>query len=548
MASSQPMRVTTSTGPQDWASLAGLGVEVVGVPVLVEAGELTLPAGMPTELPAQARPSSGAPRPAAGDAMAAVVDLQLDERWAHRRRFRASVGETVERPTSAGPAIVYLGFGPVEAVATDAVRRAAAALVRAANPGSAAVLLLPADLAERAGAAAHGLRPSEEPIERTAEAVAEGASLAAYRFLVHKSHLEGEVLDTGGGHLVLAVPGADGAALAGGAQRGTRTAEAVWLARDLVNEPPSLLNPSRFAEVAAEVLTDRPGTTLEAWDEDRITAERLGGLLGVARGSSEAPVLLRATYDPPAPARAGGTVPHVVLVGKGITFDSGGLSLKTAGGMTTMKTDMSGAAAVLGALSACADLGVQVRVTGIMPLTENMPGGRAQKPGDVLTVRNGATIEVLNTDAEGRLVLADGLVLAAEARPDAIIDLATLTGACVVALGTKVAGVFSNDEVLAARVAEASKAAGEQTWPLPLVADYQDHIESDVADMKNVGKDGQAGAIAAALLLSRFVGDVPWAHLDIAGPARSDEDAGLVSKGGTGFGVRTLLQLLRHWS
>ncbi len=212
-------------------------------------------------------------------------------------------------------------------------------------------------------------------------------------------------------------------------------ADAVCLARDLVNEPPSSLTPTRLAALAEEHARGRPGVTLEVWDEQRITDERLGGLLGVARGSAEPPRLLKAAYEPADPVTVEGRVPHVVLVGKGITFDSGGLSLKTADGMITMKTDMSGAAAVLAAVSACAELGVRVRVTAIAPTTENMPGGRATKPGDVLTIRNGNTIEVLNTDAEGRLVLADGLSLASELQPDAIIDLATLTGACVVALG-----------------------------------------------------------------------------------------------------------------
>ena len=237
-------------------------------------------------------------------------------------------------------------------------------------------------------------------------------------------------------------------------------------------------------------------------------------------------------------------VPHVVLVGKGITFDSGGLSLKSGEGMMTMKTDMGGAAAVLATLSACGELGVRVQVTAIAPITENMPGGRAIKPGDVLTIRNGLTIEVLNTDAEGRLVLADALSLASELEPDAIIDLATLTGACVVALGNSVAGLFGSDEGLITDVREASARAGEATWPLPLYADYRSQIDSDVADMKNIGKPGQAGAITAALLLERFVDGTAWVHLDVAGPARTDEDKGVLTKGATGFGVRTLLELL----
>jgi leucyl aminopeptidase len=307
------------------------------------------------------------------------------------------------------------------------------------------------------------------------------------------------------------------------------------------------MNPSILAD-AAQAHVGGPSVTVEVWDEQRIADERLGGLLGVARGSAEPPRLLRAVYEPTDPVHVDGRVPHVVLVGKGITFDSGGLSLKSAEGMVTMKTDMSAAAAVLATASACADMGVRVKVTAIAPVTENMPGGRAIKPGDVLTVRNGRTIEVLNTDAEGRLVLADALSLASELEPDAVVDLATLTGACIVALGSSVAGVFGSDQALVDKVRAAAERGGEATWPLPLVEDYRSHIDSDVADMKNVGKGGQAGAIAAALLLARFVEGTPWVHMDIAGPARSDEDAGVLAKGGTGFGVRTLLELLAEYA
>ena len=264
----------------------------------------------------------------------------------------------------------------------------------------------------------------------------------------------------------------------------------------------------------------------------------------MSRGSTQPPRLVRVDYEPADPVEIDGRVPHLALVGKGITFDSGGLSLKTATGMESMKTDMGGAAAVLGAVDAAAALGVRIRLTAIAPLTENMPGGSAIKPGDVLTTRNGKTIEVLNTDAEGRLVLSDGLTLAVEAAPDAIIDLATLTGAAVVALGKEIAGLMGNDQTLLAEVHAAGDRAGEPNWPLPMPDDYRGHIDSDVADMRNVGRPGQAGSIAAALLLREFVGDVPWAHLDIAGPARSDEAARYLVKGGTGFGVRTLVALV----
>jgi leucyl aminopeptidase len=213
--------------------------------------------------------------------------------------------------------------------------------------------------------------------------------------------------------------------------------------------------------------------------------------------------------------------------------------------MMTMKTDMSGAAIVMAALSACGELDVPVSVTSIAMVTENMPGPNAVKPGDVFKARNGATIEVLNTDAEGRLVLADGLSLAAELQPDAIIDVATLTGAAVVALGRTIGALFGSDETLMGRLQEVGQRVGEPLWPLPLPEEYADHIDSEVADMKNMGRAGEAGAIAAALLLARFVGDVPWAHLDIAGPARAGESSGYLTKGGTAFGVRTLLEYLR---
>jgi leucyl aminopeptidase len=511
--------------PASWGDAAEEAVATIGVPVFSGPDDLRVVPGVPASIDL------------GGEARA----VALDPTWARRRGFTGKVGQTMVEATPGVPALVYVGVGEPAAVTPEVLRRFAAAFVRRAGGGGAAVVALPAELV--ASVASNG---DAGAARRVAEqAVAEGAVLASYRFDAHKSHPddEDERVDT-----VVVAATDDGGAVAEGLQRGHRVAQAVWLARDLVNEPPSSLTPRRLAEVAEAELTPDRGITLEIWDERRITSERLGGLLGVARGSNEPPRLLRATYEPEDPVEVDGRVPHVVLVGKGITFDSGGLSLKTAGGMMTMKTDMGGAAAVLAALSACKDLGVRVRVTAIAPATENMPGGSATKPGDVLTIRNGKTIEVLNTDAEGRLILADGLSLAAEVEPDAIVDLATLTGACVIALGSQIAGLFSNDEGLAERMAVASEEAGEPTWRLPLPDDYRGQIDSDVADMKNIGKDGQAGAISAAMLLERFVGDTPWAHLDIAGPARSDEDKGPIVKGATGFGVRTLLRLVGEWA
>jgi leucyl aminopeptidase len=242
-------------------------------------------------------------------------------------------------------------------------------------------------------------------------------------------------------------------------------------------------------------------------------------------------------YDPV------GAATTVAIVGKGIVFDSGGLTIKPAASMETMKTDMSGAAAVFATLQAVAELELRVRVIGIAPLTENMTGGKAQRPGDVLTARNGKTIEVLNTDAEGRLILADGLSLAVEREPDIVVDVATLTGSCAIALGPSIAGMWSNDDGVADRVLAAAARAGEKLWRMPLEREYRSHIDSEIADMKNTG-ERYGGAISASLLLSEFVGETPWAHLDIAGPARSSKAEHYLSKGATGFGVRTLVALV----
>jgi leucyl aminopeptidase len=321
--------------------------------------------------------------------------------------------------------------------------------------------------------------------------------------------------------------------------RGARVAAAVALARDLVNEPAGTLTPSRLAEVAAEVASGC-GLALTVWDEAAIAREGLGGLAGVARGSDEPPRLICLEHTPDGATQRA----RIALVGKGITFDSGGLSIKTAEGMETMKTDMSGAAAVLATMSAIHALVPDVAVVAIVPASENMPGGRATKPGDVLRIRNGTTVEVLNTDAEGRLVLADALSLAVEAGVDAIVDLATLTGACKIALGPKIAGLMGNQDGWTEQVRAAAERAGESVWPLPLPDEYRRSIDSDVADVKNIGSDRWGGALTAGLFLREFVGSVPWAHLDIAGPARSSEDDGYLRKGGTGWGVRTLLELL----
>ncbi len=365
-------------------------------------------------------------------------------------------------------------------------------------------------------------------VDEPAELVTFGFALGQYRFDKYRSDPKASKTEQ------LSLAGA--ADVDEGVARGLVLAEAVSLARDLVNEPAGAKPPVELAAIA-ERIADEQGLDIRVYDETEIEAEGFGGLRGVSLGATNPPRMVVLRYAPEGAART------VTFVGKGIVFDSGGLSLKTAKGMETMKTDMSGAAAVFGAMQAIATLGLAVNVVGITPLTENMTGGSAQRPGDVLRARNGKTIEVINTDAEGRLVLADGLALAAEGEPDLIVDIATLTGACAVALGPKIGGLFAGDDEVAVTVIAAARRSGEQMWRLPLEADYRSYIDSDVADMKNSSSQRYGGAITAALLLAEFVGDVPWAHLDIAGPARASSAEHYVAKGGTGFGVRTLVEI-----
>jgi leucyl aminopeptidase len=439
-----------------------------------------------------------------------------------RRGFEAKTGQGLHLPGDDGPVVMAVGLGTdQEGPVTERLRLAAAGLVRSAGPAR-TVALVPGSWPE-------GVDP-----RLGAQAVGEGAALATYRYAGFKSAPPAAAHPE---HFVLV--GSKPRELLAGLERGSSIASAVALVRDLVNEPSGSLTPSRMADIASE-LAGSHGLGITVLGPAEIEAEGLGGLAGVASGSQQEARLVRLEYNP---AR-GGSTPTVALVGKGITFDSGGLSLKSGEGMMTMKDDMAGAAVVIGTMSLLEELGVGVRVIGFTPLTENMPSGTAVKPGDVLRARNGKTIEVLNTDAEGRLVLADGLSLAAEEKPDAIIDLATLTGAVVSALGRQVAGVMGNNHDLLVRVEQAADQAGERVWRLPLPPDYRRDIDSEVADMKNIGNPGQAGSIIAGLFLQEFVDGRPWAHLDIAGTAYGDRATGYCSKGATGYGVRLLISLL----
>jgi leucyl aminopeptidase len=369
-------------------------------------------------------------------------------------------------------------------------------------------------------------------------AVAEGFLLAGYRFDRYKRERKPSAVQQ------LVLVGEDAPKPADwkpALEAADEVAGFVFAARDLVNEPPSVATPAHVAKHAERLAVDTPGLKLEVWSGRRLEREGLSGLLAVARGSHEEPRFIQLRYAP------AGAKKRVALVGKGITFDSGGLSLKPAKSMETMKYDMAGAATVLSAVAAVAKLGLPIAVTAYAPATENLPGERAQKPGDVITFMNGKTAEVLNTDAEGRLILADALALAAKSKPDVIVDLATLTGAARVALGGSYAAVLGNDQTTIDALIGAGKMVGEPLWQLPLVKEYREDIRSPIADVKNVGGP-EAGTITAALFLEEFVGDAKWAHLDIAGPAFAERETTLSGKGATAFGVRLLVEWLRGLS
>ncbi|NND02027.1 MAG: leucyl aminopeptidase [Acidimicrobiia bacterium] len=403
-------------------------------------------------------------------------------------------------------AVMVLGLG--EEVSSESLRKAAGRAARASKEFESAVTTL--HLVD---------------IDGAAEAVAFGALAGMYKFEAFKSESKPTNLES----FVLAGDGGGGQAAL---DRGVALARGVFLARDLVNYPAHAKPPEMLAARAGEVAAEH-GLDIKIYDEQEIVAERFGGLVAVSSGAANPPRMVVLDYTPE------GATKQLTLVGKGIVFDSGGLSIKPASGMEDMKTDMAGAATVMGAIQAIADLGIDVRVRAIMPFTENVISGNAMRPGDVFTARNGKTVEVLNTDAEGRLILADGLSLAAESDNDLVIDVATLTGAAKVALGLDMAAVFGTDDARE-MVRDAGEAAGEMLWPMPLHDAYRSALDSNVADLKNIG-DRWGGAITAALFLREFAGDGEWAHLDIAGPARAPKSTAYTPKGASGFGVRTLV-------
>jgi leucyl aminopeptidase len=430
--------------------------------------------------------------------------------------FDSAVGSTLAIPAEEGPTLVAVGVGPSRTVAPAVLRDAAAAFARAARSHEDVAVML-------------GELP--EP-ESAAQAIVEGVLLGRYRYDALRSDRPRAPLRA---LTLLGTDGGEGAAR--GAERGHAFARAQMLARDLGNTPHSHLNATRLGELAARLADDR-GLEVELFDEEDLVTLGCGGLLAVNRGSVEPPRMIKLAYRP---ENATG---HLALVGKGVMYDSGGLSLKPSDPVhAQMKNDMLGAGAVLAACCALREARCRTQVTAYLMCTDNMPSGTAMALGDVITIHGGTTVEVEDTDAEGRLIMADALALAAEEEPDAIVDIATLTGSALRALGPWLSAVLGNDPHVIARVSAAAEATGEPVWQLPLHRPYRDKLESLVADLKNVAPIGWPDAIIASLFLSEFVGDVPWAHIDIAGTAWENGERLWLTGGSTGVGARLLLQL-----
>jgi leucyl aminopeptidase len=452
--------------------------------------------------------------------------------------LRGKRGETaIFYPRGAIPAqrVLVVGLGPQDEFSLEAVRWVAATAAQKARSLG----------VKSFSSIVHGSGAGGFPLEAAAQAIVEGTILGLYRYQELKNKPPDRPDPE---HFTLVQFHPDKvAAVSKGAQTGQVVAEATCLARDLVNRPANYATPSDMADLALEIASEFDHMRCQVLSEDDAAELKMGSFLGVAQGSDEPAVFIILEHNP-----GRQDLDTVVLVGKGITFDTGGISLKPVQRMDRMRGDMAGAAVVLAAMRAVGQLDLPLHVVGLAPATENMPSARAYKPGDVLTAMNGKTIEIISTDAEGRLILADALAYAARFEPKAVVDLATLTGACVVALGQGgAAGAFSTDDGLVARLQAASQSTGERIWRLPLFADYLHSLESLTADLSNSG--GRMGGVGtSAMFLKQFAEGYPWAHLDIA-PMSFEEQGGspkrpaYLQKGGTGFGVRLLVQFLRDW-
>lgn len=463
------------------------------------------------------------------------------------QEFKGKEGEMLVFPTFGKiPAkkVMVIGLGEQKSVTVDVVRRAMARIVKEARRQHAkrvATILL--------GTGTAKIEPSV-----AAQAMTEGALLGAYAYTKYKSQEAKQdliypaelVIITAGTHETSKLSEAEKIRTAQrGIREGELSSQAAIFARELVNEPASSMTPKNLTDAAVALAKGVSGMTVKIYRRPQIEKMGMGAYLGVAKGSDHEPYFVHLTYK----SGIGPRSKKIAIVGKGITFDSGGLSLKPSQAMESMKVDMAGCAAMLGVFSVLPKLKLQnIEVHGISAICENMPSGRAMKPGDIVRAMNGKTIEVLNTDAEGRLTLADALTYAVRLQPDYIIDLATLTGACVAALGEEVAGYMGNNREFLEKLKKASENSGEKIWELPLVEEYRQFTKSQVADLSNItpGMKGSAGAITAGLFLEEFVVKQPWAHIDIAGPAWAEKDVNpWAPKGGTGCGVRTILEFLK---
>ena len=468
-------------------------------------------------------------------ALAKEIDMTRDQLTA--LGFEGKLGQALVLPNSKKQLVIAVGIGEVAKANADAMRTAAAALARA----SAKVTSLSTTLAT----AGRGDRAT------IAQAVTEGLILATHRYDALKNDKKATSKLTS---VTLVAPGATNTEISKGAKRGETIADAVCLARDLANMPPAHLTAKMIAERAQKIGAET-GVKVEVFTKDQLLEMGCGGMIGVNRGSVNPPRMVKISYQPgglkaatkssakKSSAKSKTKLPHLILVGKGVMYDSGGISLKPSDpSHAMMKADMSGAAAVLATMSTLKALGCKNQITAYMMCTDNLPSGSAMAMGDVLTMRNGKTVEIHNTDAEGRLVLADGLSLAAELKPNAIVDIATLTSACARALGPQMSGVMGNNQQFVDQVVSAAGATDEQIWQLPLERKYRTMIDSYIADMKNVGGP-DAGAITAALFLDEFTSGTPWAHIDIAGPMWAESDGGWLQRGATAYGTRLLINL-----
>ena len=448
------------------------------------------------------------------------ADLGFDRKHLMTAGFTGKVGSTLALPRGGAPMIIAVGIGDADEVDAAALRDAAAAFGRATRTH------------HHLGFLFNNAIPVSPEI--AAQAIVEGMLLARYSYGVLKHDSD----DTPIKKITLIADATRDRAITAGADRGRAFAAATMLARDLGNTPHNYLTATRFAEAAVAMGSDR-GFGVDVFEKADLIRLGCGGLLGVNAGSAQPPRMIKLTYRP-----TGKPTGRLSLVGKGVMYDSGGISLKPSDMIhARMKNDMAGAAAVLAVVSSLRDLDCRTMVTAYLMCTDNMPSGTAMALGDVITIHGGKTVEVIDTDAEGRIIMSDALALAAEEKPDAIVDIATLTGSCARALGDQIAGVLGNHQGLVDMVKIAAESTDELVWQLPLHRPYRDILDSGVADLQNCGPIGKPDAIVASLYLAEFVGDVPWAHIDIAGTAWNERDRSCYPKGSAGFGTRLLLEL-----